>query len=116
MVYIVLATICIIHTYFLQIKQAEVKMAMVLAHHNIPLGAMEHFSPLFPDSEIAKGIAAARTKTTCIVNTALWPHFEEELVQMMRNNPFCLAINGSNDNGWKKYSESVRFSAWPCVY
>lgn len=81
-------------------------MAMVLAHHNIPLAAMDHFSPLFrdifPDSKIAKGFAAARTKTTCIVNMALRPHFEEELVQMMRNNPFSSAIDGSNDNGVEK--------------
>lgn len=33
---------------------------------------------------------------------ALQPHFEEELVQMMRNNPFSLAIDGSNDNGVEK--------------
>lgn len=37
-------------------------MAVVLAHHNIPLAVMDHMSPLFrdifPDSKIAQGFAA----------------------------------------------------------
>ena len=81
-------------------------MAVALAHHNIPLATMDHLSPLFrdifPDSKIAKGFAAARTKTSCIVNMALRPHFEESLVSHMRGNPFSLAIDGSNDNGLEK--------------
>ena len=81
-------------------------MAVALAHHNIPLATMDHLSPLFrdifPDSKIAMGFAAARTKTSCIINMALRPHFEESLVSYMRGNPFSLAIDGSNDNGLKK--------------
>ena len=60
------------------------------------------FRDIFPDSKIAMGFAAARTKTSCIVNMALRPHFEEALVSHMRGNPFSLAIDGSNDNGLKK--------------
>lgn len=75
------------------------KMAVVLAQHNIP---MDHLSPLFqdifPDSKIAKGFSAARTKTTCIVNMALRPH----LVAHMQEYPFAVAIDGSNDTGLKK--------------
>ena len=45
-------------------------MAVVLAQHNIPLAIMDHLSPLFrdifPDSKIAKGFSAARTKTTLL--------------------------------------------------
>lgn len=87
-------------------KRAEVKMAVVLAQHNIPLAIMDHLSPLFhdifPDSRIAKGFSAARTKTTCIVNMALRPHFESVLVAHMKEYPFALAIDGSNDNGLQK--------------
>lgn len=79
------------------------KVAVLLAHHNIPLAVMDHLSPLlrdlFPDSKIAKGFSAARTKTTCIVNLALRPHLENALVAQMKSQPFALAVDGSNDNG-----------------
>ena len=81
-------------------------MALALAHHNIPLATMDHLSPLFKDifhdSKIAKGFPAVRTKTSCIVNMALYPHFEESLVSHMRGNPFSLTTDGSHDNGLKK--------------
>eukprot|EP00118_Oscarella_pearsei_P009420 m.54316 g.54316 ORF g.54316 m.54316 type:complete len:171 (+) comp34346_c0_seq6:639-1151(+) len=67
---------------------------------------MDHLSPLFkdifPDSKIAKGFASARTKTSCILNDALRPFFEAELVEEMKNAPFSLVIDGSNDNGLQK--------------
>lgn len=81
-------------------------MAMVLAHHNLPLATMDHLSPLFrdifPDSKIAKWFGAARTKTMCILNMALRPHFEQSLVSSMKKSPFSLATDGSNDTGLKK--------------
>lgn len=81
-------------------------MAVALAHHNIPVAVMYHLSPLFADifrdSKIAKGFAAARTKTTCILNLALRPHFEAALVSQMQEEPFSLAIDGSNDNDIQK--------------
>ena len=82
------------------------KMAVVLAQHNIPLAIMDHLSPMFrdifPDSKIAKGFSAARTKTTCIVNLALRPHFETLLVSHMKMHPFSLAVDGSSDTGLQK--------------
>ena len=82
------------------------KMAVVLAQHNLPLTIMDHLSPLFrdifPDSKIAKGFSAARTKTSCIMNMALRPHFESILVGQMKSEPFALAIDGSNDNDLQK--------------
>ena len=81
-------------------------MAVALAHHNIPVAVMEHLSPLFPDifpdSKVAKRFASARTKTTCILNMALCPHFEAALVSQMQEEPFSLAIDGSNDNDLQK--------------
>jgi len=58
---------------------AEVKMAAAIVDNNIPFAAADTFCPLlkemFPDSEISKSCASARTKTTCIVNRALKPYF-----------------------------------------
>ena len=91
---------------FTQIKRAEVKTAVFIAHHNIPLAAMDHLSPLFrdifPDSDIAKGFSSARTKTMCVLNKALQPHFESVLIAQMKEGAFSLAIDGSNDSGLQK--------------
>ena len=50
-------------------------MAAAIVDNNVPFAAADTFSPLFkdmfPDSEIAKSFASARTKTKCIVNGAL---------------------------------------------
>ena len=78
----------------------------MLVQHNVPLAVTDHLSPLFkdifPDSQIAKGYASARTKTTCILNGSLAPHFKSVLVTAMTSSPFALAIDGSNDTGLEK--------------
>lgn len=82
------------------------KMAVVIAQHNLPLAIMDHLSPLFRDifhdSKIAKGFSAARTKTSCIMNMALRPHFESALIAQMKKDPFAIATDGSNDSGLQK--------------
>ena len=54
---------------------------------------------LFPDSDIAKSYASRRTKTTCIINGAFAPSYQQALVERMRVKPFSIAIDGSSDNG-----------------
>ena len=88
------------------------KVANFLVQHNVPLA--DHLSPLFqnifPDSEIAKSYASARTKTTCIANGSLAPSLKSALVQKMKLAPFSLAIDCSNDNGVEKMNPlTVRF-------
>ena len=82
------------------------KVANFLVQHNVPLSVTNHLSPLFKDifhdSAIAKGYSSARTKTTCIVNGSLAPHFTLTLVSAMQAQSFALATDGSNDNGIKK--------------
>ena len=82
------------------------KMAVVLAQHNLPLAIMDHLLPLFqdifPDSKITKGFSAARIKTSCIMNMALRPHFGSVLVGQMKSEPFARAIDGSNDTDLHK--------------
>ena len=81
-----------IHSYFVsvpsvtnmssleaKVRRAEVKMTATMVKHNVPLAFAEHLSPLFkvmfPDSEIAKGYGCGKTKTTCILNRGLKPHY-----------------------------------------
>ena len=82
------------------------KTANALVQHNIPLAVADHLSPLFrdifPDSDIAKGYASASTKTTCIINGSLAPHFKAALVSAMKIQPFSIAVDGSNDSGLEK--------------
>jgi hypothetical protein len=96
-----------------------VKVTNLLVQHNIPLSLADHHSPLFSDiftdSEIAKAYSSAKTKTTCILNGALAPHFKSALVEQMKTAPFSIAIDGSNDTGsndtgiQKMNSLTVRF-------
>ncbi len=86
--------------------KAEVKIANGLVQHNIPIAFSNHLSPLlrsvFPDSKIAKSCASASTKTTCIINGALAPHFKSALIEAMKSRPYSLAVDGSNDSGNEK--------------
>ena len=67
-----------------KVTRAEVKVATVLAHHDIPIAITDYLSPLFkdifPDSLIAKLLSCARTKTTCILNGALAVDLQKSLV------------------------------------
>ena len=89
-----------------KVRRAEVKVAATMAKHNIPLAFAEHLSPLFreifPDSEITKAYGSGKTKTTCIINGALKPYYQCELIEKMKSMPFCLSIDGSNDTGIDK--------------
>ena len=60
------------------------------------------FKDIFPDNDTPNGYASARTKTTCIINGSLAPHFKAAIVETMKNNPFTIAIDGSNDTGLEK--------------
>ena len=81
---------------------------MLLVQHNIPVAVTDHLSPLltniFPDSTIhvAQGYASARTKTTCVLNGSLAPHFKSGLVTAMSWEPFSIIVDGSNDTGLEK--------------
>ncbi|CAM4573185.1 unnamed protein product [Leuciscus chuanchicus] len=87
-------------------RRAEVKVAVAMVQHNVPFAVADHFSPLykecFRDSPTAQSFKSASTKTTCIINEAVAPHFKKELVMKMRENPFTLVTDASNDTGLEK--------------
>ncbi|KAF3840395.1 hypothetical protein F7725_019112 [Dissostichus mawsoni] len=89
-----------------QTRRAEVKVAMTMVQHNIPLAFSDHLSPLFkecfPDSKIAQKYSSARTKTTAIINKCVAPYLMDELVKNLCDQPFSLATDGSNDTGREK--------------
>ncbi|XP_067294047.1 protein FAM200A-like [Pseudorasbora parva] len=81
-------------------------MTATLVQHNVPLALTDHLGPLlkecFKDSKTAQEYKCARTKSSCIVNEALAPHFMSELVIQMREGPYTLITDGSNDTGVEK--------------
>ena len=92
--------------YIIQTIRAEVKIANALVQSNIPLAFTDHLSPLlrdiFPDCKIARGYVPASTKTTCLLNGCLAPHFKLTLINTMQTQPFSIAVDGSNYTGLKK--------------
>ena len=89
-----------------RVTAAEVRNTVMLAHHNAALCLADHIGPMqrknFPDSEIAKNYHCARTKTACILNYALAPQLRDELVAAMKQEPYSLSVDASNDAGISK--------------
>ena len=60
---------------------------------------------MFPDSEVARNLSCARTKTTCIIKGALAPHIFEQC----QNQPFSILVDDGNDRACdKEVAISVR--------
>lgn len=93
-------------TFLISDEETRSEDGCCACSHNLPLAIMDHllslFHDIFPDSKIAKGFSAARTKTSCIMNIALHPHFESVLVGQMKSEPFALAMDGSNGTDLQK--------------
>ena len=85
--------------------QAEVKMTMMIVHHNTFFNLSEHLTQIvkseFQGSAAAENFACGRTKTSAIIN-CLGDEFKAELVDDMKKFPFSFMIDGSNDTGIAK--------------
>lgn len=79
------------------------KDAVAMVQRNVSFAVADHFSPLyrecFKDSPTAQNFKSASTKTMCIINQAVALNYRNELVMKMRENPFTLVTDGSNDTG-----------------
>ena len=92
--------------------QAEVKMAMMIIHHNTFFNLSDHLTQIvkseFQGSGAAENFARGRTKTSASIN-CLGDEFKGELVDDMKKFPFRFMIGGSNDTGIAKmYPVTVR--------
>ena len=62
---------------------------------------MDYFSDLLlklcPDSKIAVQFKCKRTKSKCIVQNSLAPHFHKELVKKLRTSHFSFIIDETTD-------------------
>ena len=53
-------------------------------------------------SKIAKKYACSKTKTTCILNRAIKPELQKNLINQMKKDCYSISTDGSNDQGLKK--------------
>ena len=92
------------------VTRAEVLFAKFFAEHNLSFLTANHFthltSKMFPDSKIASKFSSAYTKTTCIVNGALHPHFTETVEKMCTDGPFSILCGEGNDS----HSDDKKFA------
>ena len=83
------------------VKDAEIKMAMFFAEHNLSFSVMDHFSDLLPkicpDSPTALNFKCKRTKTKCIIKNACAAHFHQNVREDLATTPFSLIINETTD-------------------
>ena len=56
------------------------------------------FKAIFPDSEVAKKIASARTKITSIITGVLAPYAQTKMLSDLGTQPFSISVDASNHN------------------
>ena len=85
--------------------KAETKMAMLIVQHNTFFNLSDHLAPFirkeFKGSSVAESFQCGRTKTAAIVN-CIGNYFFEKLKTDMKDLPFSLMLDASNDNGVEK--------------
>ena len=83
------------------VVNAEALFCHFLVEHNLPFALCDHvgdlFRKMFKDSKIAQQFKCARTKATSIVKQALGPQAMKRTLTAMKNGPFSLLMDESND-------------------
>lgn len=83
------------------VKEAELKLVVFLAEHNLPFSLMHNLPLLcasaFPDSKIAAKVMMKRKKATQILTGIIGPENKNELIEDLKNNYFSIIIDETND-------------------
>ncbi len=86
-----------------KVTTAEVIMSNFIAMHNISFLTANHlsslFATMFPDSKIASDFSCKCTKTRAIICEALDPYHKKPIVENVRNVPYSLMCDESNEKG-----------------
>lgn len=67
------------------------------------------FKVIFPDSDIAKKFASARTKTASIISGVLAPYAQKMLLSEVGAQPFSISVDASNHKEIKLFPLVIRF-------
>ena len=71
--------------------------------------ASQLFKAIFPDSDVAKKFASARTKVTNIVTGVLAPCAKNKLLSDLGTQPFSILVDASNHKEVKPFPLVIRF-------
>ncbi|XP_055923771.1 general transcription factor II-I repeat domain-containing protein 2B-like [Eupeodes corollae] len=90
-----------------KVAEAEIKLCLFLAEHNLAFNLMEHLPCLIKticnDSEVSKNIHCSRTKSTAIIKHVTGAQNFENLCSLMKINKFSIIIDESTDISCTKY-------------
>lgn len=88
------------------VKSAELKLLMFLHEHNLPFLLMDHLPQLLrsvcPDSQVAKQIKCARTKSTTLTKECIAKYQLNLITENLNKNVFSLIIDETTDIGTDK--------------
>lgn len=99
------------------VSAAEGALSFHTVRHHQTYRSMDCTSSLLPklveDSEIAKKLQCARTKTEAIVNKVLAPHSLECVLKSVENSPFLgIATDASNHGSVKLFPVMIQYFDW----
>lgn len=76
------------------VKEAQLKICVHLAEHNLPFLYVEHgskfFPHCFPDSNVAKELNCSRTKTTEVIKNVIGPYVRKNIASHLRDSKFSI--------------------------
>ena len=67
------------------------------------------FKAIFPDLEVAKKFASARTKITSIITGVLAPYAQTKMLSDLGTQPFSISVDASNHKEVKLFPLVIRF-------
>ncbi|XP_076049748.1 uncharacterized protein LOC143030484 [Oratosquilla oratoria] len=83
--------------------KAAIKLASVLAAHNVPFKIMDHLSEvlrdIFNDSKIAQELAMKRSKATTVVTNVIGKSYKEQLAHKLRETKLGVLTDESTEVG-----------------
>lgn len=95
----------------LKTTKAEASLVDLIVKKNLPMAVADDITKFvtssFPDSEIAKKFSCGRTKASAIANH-LATGVKSNLIERMRNQPFTMSTDGSNDSDSKLFPIVIR--------
>lgn len=84
-----------------KVTTAEIKLANLLAHHNVAYQFADHLIPVlkdcFPDSSILKDVQLGRTKTVNIIKNVIAHKETADLSKLLATKYFSVLIDESTD-------------------
>lgn len=95
------------HQIETQVKKNEIRLAMFLLEHNLPITVADHLVEFLKscdqDSRKISRMSCSRTKCTAIINNVIGMSSFDSVVSLLRKNKFSLIIDESNDRSTTKH-------------